>query len=54
MSLTWGELKKAIDEKLEDDAEIKEIRVSGLYYRGVAIHLDRARNEYVIINNENS
>ena len=51
MPITWGEIKKAINAQLEDSAEIKEIRISELYYRGVSICLDkRQRNSYVIIN----
>lgn len=51
MTVTWGEIKKAIDFQLEDSAKIKEIRISELYYRGVRICLDkRQRNSYVIIN----
>jgi hypothetical protein len=48
--MTWGEFKKDVDKELENDAEIKEIRVTELYYRGVETYFDRARNVYVITN----
>ena len=48
--MTWGEIKKTIDKELEDNAKIKEIRISELYFRGVKICFDRARNSYVILN----
>ena len=50
MTLTWDEIKKAIDKELEGSAKIKEIRISALYFRGVKICFDRAKNAYVILN----
>ena len=48
--VTWGEIKKAIDEKIEDDAKIKEIRISALYFRGVTVCYDFKKESYVILN----
>lgn len=52
--MTWGEIKRAIDKELENNARIKQISISELYYRGVTICYDREKNAYVVINKENS
>lgn len=53
MDVTWGEIKKAIDEELDDDAKIKKISVTELYYKGITVCYDRKKNAYVVINKEN-